>query len=173
MKNKYIAKYIKTPLGEMMAIFTEKGLSVLEYTDKKTANKGISFLEKNIIFTETTRTQLLETELKEYFEGKRTQFTIPLDIIGTPFQKKIWALLQQIPYGKTISYKQQAFNYGDVKAIRAIGLANGRNKISIIIPCHRVIGSNGKLIGYAGGVWRKKMLLELEQNETDKQIKLF
>ncbi|WGU68998.1 methylated-DNA--[protein]-cysteine S-methyltransferase [Capnocytophaga canimorsus] len=118
-------------------------------------------------------TLLLETEIENYFKGELKEFSIPLDLTGTPFQQKVWRILQQIPYGKTISYKEQAQKYRDNKAIRAIASANGKNKISIIIPCHRVIGSNGNLIGYAGGIWRKKKLLELEQNITNHQTKLF
>lgn len=173
MENKLIAKYIQTPLGEMMGIFTQNGLCFLEYTDKKTFKKDITSLNKEIIFTENELTLLLETEIENYFKGELKEFSIPLDITGTPFQQKVWRILQQIPYGKTISYKKQAQKYGDNKAIRAIASANGKNKISIIIPCHRVIGSDGNLIGYAGGIWRKKKLLELEQNTINYQTKLF
>ncbi|MFJ1426307.1 methylated-DNA--[protein]-cysteine S-methyltransferase [Capnocytophaga canimorsus] len=173
MENKLIAKYIQTPLGEMMGIFTQNGLCFLEYTDKKTFQKDITSLNKEIIFTENELTLLLETEIENYFKGELKEFSIPLDLTGTPFQQKVWRILQQIPYGKTISYKEQAQKYGDNKAIRAIASANGKNKISIIIPCHRVIGSDGNLIGYAGGIWRKKKLLELEQNTINYQTKLF
>ena len=104
----------------------------------------------------------LEIQLKEYFEGKRKQFTVKLFIEGTPFQKKVWAALQEIPYGATCSYKEQSVAVGMTKAVRAVANANGANPVSIIIPCHRVIGSNGQLTGYGGGLWRKKFLLELE-----------
>ncbi|MFJ1430379.1 methylated-DNA--[protein]-cysteine S-methyltransferase [Capnocytophaga canimorsus] len=173
MENKLIAKYIQTPLGKMMGIFTQNGLCILEYTDKKTFQKDITSLNKEIIFTENELTLLLETEIENYFKGELKEFSIPLDLTGTPFQQKVWRILQQIPYGKTISYKEQAQKYRDNKAIRAIASANGKNKISIIIPCHRVIGSDGNLIGYAGGIWRKKKLLELEQNTINYQTKLF
>lgn len=101
-------------------------------------------------------------QLTEYFAGTRKKFNVPLDVEGTEFQKRVWKELQKIPYGKTISYKTLSENLGDVKAIRAVGTANGKNPIAIIIPCHRVIGENGKLIGYASGLGIKEKLLHLE-----------
>jgi methylated-DNA-[protein]-cysteine S-methyltransferase len=101
-------------------------------------------------------------QLDEYFEGVRKEFDLPLNQNGTAFQLKVWDLLYQIPYGKTISYNQLSKQYGDLKAIRAVASANGKNNLSIIVPCHRVIGSNQSLTGYAGGLWRKKWLLEHE-----------
>ncbi|MCU0343948.1 MAG: methylated-DNA--[protein]-cysteine S-methyltransferase [Ignavibacterium sp.] len=101
-------------------------------------------------------------QLKEYFEGTRRVFDVPLDVDGTDFQKKVWNELQKIPYGKTISYKTLSEKLGDVKAIRAVGKANGQNPAAIIIPCHRVIGTDGNLIGYAGGLAVKEKLLHLE-----------
>lgn len=101
-------------------------------------------------------------QLKEYFAGTRKEFEVPLDIDGTDFQKRVWNELQNIPYGKTISYKTLSEKLGDVKAIRAVGKANGQNPIAIIIPCHRVIGADGSLIGYAGGLIIKEKLLHLE-----------
>jgi O-6-methylguanine DNA methyltransferase len=101
-------------------------------------------------------------QLKEYFAGTRKEFDVPLDIEGTDFQKRVWNELQNIPYGKTISYKSLSEKLGDVKAIRAVGKANGQNPIAIIIPCHRVIGANGTLVGYAGGLAIKEKLLHLE-----------
>lgn len=173
MPNRLIAKYIQTPLGEIIAVFSENGLQLLEYTDKTTLEKELNALKTDLIFTENRFTSLLENELDQYFNKQLMQFSVPLDSIGTPFQQKVWQLLLQIPYGKTISYKEQSEKYGDPKAIRAIASANGRNKISILIPCHRVIGNNGNLTGYTGGIWRKKALLELEQNNFQKQLKLF
>lgn len=108
---------------------------------------------------------LLETQkqLNEYFLGQRTQFDLPLDFEGTEFQKKIWHALLTIPFGETRSYKQIAEQIGNVKAVRAVGAANGKNPISIIAPCHRVIGQNGKLVGFAGGLENKEILLKIEQ----------
>ncbi len=104
-----------------------------------------------------------EKQLSEYFARKRTSFDLPLFVEGTPFQKKVWAELQKIPYGETISYGELARRCGNDKACRAVGMANNKNKIAIIIPCHRVIGSNGKLVGYAGGLDIKSRLLDLER----------
>lgn len=101
-------------------------------------------------------------QLKEYFAGIRKEFDVPLDIEGTDFQKRVWNELRNIPYGKTISYKTLSEKLGDVKAIRAVGKANGQNPIAIIIPCHRVIGANGNLVGYAGGLDIKEKLLHIE-----------
>jgi methylated-DNA-[protein]-cysteine S-methyltransferase len=102
-------------------------------------------------------------QLQDYFNGQRLQFDLPLSPAGTPFQNKVWNALQQIPFGETISYLELARRLGDPKVIRAAGTANGKNPIAIIIPCHRVIGSNGDLVGYAGGLENKKWLLEHEQ----------
>lgn len=110
-------------------------------------------------------------QLNEYFEGKRKQFSVNLNPNGTSFQKRVWKALEQIPYGKTISYLELSKQLGDVKAIRAVANANGKNPIWIIIPCHRVIGSDGSLTGYAGGLNRKKWLLEHES--PNKQQSLF
>ena len=100
--------------------------------------------------------------LQEYFDGKRTEFDLPLNAVGTPFQKKAWAALQTIPYGQTRSYKEQAEIVGNPKACRAVGAANGKNPISVIIPCHRVIGTDGSLVGFGGGLDIKRALLDLE-----------
>ena len=101
-------------------------------------------------------------QLQEYFDGKRKRFDLPMEQTGSVFQQKVWAALLDIQYGKTISYMELSKRVGDVKATRAVGSSNGKNKISIIVPCHRVIGSNGSLTGYAGGLWRKQWLLEHE-----------
>ncbi|WP_425918160.1 methylated-DNA--[protein]-cysteine S-methyltransferase [Acinetobacter sp. TSRC1-2] len=108
---------------------------------------------------------LLETQkqLTEYFAGKRQQFDLPLDFEGTEFQKKVWQALLSIPFGETRSYRDIAEQIGNVKAVRAVGAANGKNPISIIAPCHRVIGMNGKLVGFAGGLGNKHILLKIEQ----------
>lgn len=106
-----------------------------------------------------------KTQLDEYFAGKRTMFDLPLQPVGTVFQKKVWSALCDIPYGQTRSYKEIAIAVGNERACRAVGMANNKNPIAIIIPCHRVIGSNGNLVGYAGGLDMKRSLLELESNK--------
>lgn len=143
-----------TPLGHMTATASDVGLRSLVFcddSDPKNSDEPIGDL-----FIK------LERQLQEYFLGERRDFDIPLDLMGTDFQKKVWKSLLDIPYGKTISYSNQADILGNPKAIRAIASANGKNPISILIPCHRVIGSNGSLTGYAGGLERKKELLLLE-----------
>ena len=114
-------------------------------------------------------------ELLEYFAGKRKEFSVPFRQAGTEFQQKVWNELLKIPYGKTVSYNFIAESLGDKKSIRAVGASNGKNQISIIVPCHRVIGSDGSLTGYAGGLWRKKWLLnhEKEFSNGETQMEMF
>lgn len=160
-------KRIETPLGAMITCANENGICMLEFSDRKSLSKEFEDISKyfkaNIIQGENPHFKTLETELAEYFEGKRLDFTVPLAPVGTDFQKKVWEILRTIPYGTTRSYQQQADILGNPKAVRAVANANGLNKISIIIPCHRVIGTNGTLTGYGGGIWRKQKLLELEK----------
>jgi methylated-DNA-[protein]-cysteine S-methyltransferase len=143
---------IKTPLG---------------FTEVKGDVNGISkihVLDENVELSTIIPNDLIEavTQLQEYFIGKRTEFTFKLNPKGTEFQKKVWQELLQIPYGKTCSYLELSKKLGDVKAIRAVASANGKNPLWIIVPCHRVIGTDSSLTGYAGGLWRKKWLLEHE-----------
>lgn len=160
-------KRIETMLGTMIACADEHGICLLEFSDRKalpTELKSIAeYFKANIIQGENPHFITLEEELKEYFEGKRTRFSVPLSLVGTDFQKQVWKVLQEIPYGTTRTYQEQADILGNRKSVRAVANANGLNKISIIIPCHRVIGSNGHLTGYGGGIWRKQKLLELER----------
>ncbi len=167
------SKKIQTPLGEMLAIKSEKGLCMLEFFDGKSTEKQLKEIENigDILSKEEEEEvlNLLEEELNLYFEGTLKEFTVPLDFIGTDFQKKVWNELLKIPFGETRSYKEQSIAVGDLLAIRAVANANGKNKIAILVPCHRVIGSDGSLTGYAGGKKRKQFLLELES----KQLTLF
>ena len=112
-------------------------------------------------------------QLEDYFSGKSIEFDLPLNPKGTEFQQKVWNELIKIPYGETITYMELAVRLGDAKAVRAVGTANGRNRIAIVIPCHRVIGAGNKLTGYAGGIWRKKILLELEMKHSIRKNSLF
>ena len=114
-----------------------------------------------------------EQQLSEYFKGQRSEFSLPVELRGTDFQKQVWTELQKIPYGKTISYSELAIRLGDIKTIRAAGSANGKNKLPILIPCHRVIGKNGSLVGFAGGLDTKKWLLRREGAIPGEQIDLF
>ncbi|WP_317207353.1 bifunctional transcriptional activator/DNA repair enzyme AdaA [Chryseobacterium gleum] len=160
-------KRIETMLGTMIACADENGICLLEFSDRKalpTELKSIAaHCKANIIQGENPHFETLEQQLSEYFEGRRTEFTVPLSPVGTAFQKEVWNILQEIPYGATRSYQEQADILGSPKSVRAVANANGLNKISILIPCHRVIGSNGQLTGYGGGIWRKQKLLQLEK----------
>lgn len=160
-------KRIETPLGTMIACADENGISMLEFSERKSLQKELEEISKhfkaNIIQGENPHFKTLEKELEDYFNGKIREFTVPLSPVGTDFQKKVWEVLRKIPYGTTRSYQEQANILGSPKSVRAVANANGLNKISIIIPCHRVIGTNGTLTGYGGGIWRKQKLLELEK----------
>lgn len=126
----------------------------------------VSFGKRNPVHAVCQETPVIKqavSELQEYFEGRRQEFTVPLHPQGTDFQLRVWQVLRTIPYGKTWSYKQVATAAGNPNASRAVGMANNRNPIAIIIPCHRVIGANGRLVGYAGGLDVKEKLLEIEQ----------
>lgn len=164
--------YIETPLGEMIACATDKGICLLEFNDRKKLDGQFEKLAKdlnaNIVEQENKHFALLKKELEAYFNHDLKIFTVPLYLVGTEFQKKVWQALLTIPYGKTVSYLQQSESMGNPLSIRAVANANGMNKIAIIVPCHRVIGSNGKLTGYAGGLERKQFLLNLEKGITEK-----
>lgn len=147
------ARIITTPIGNMIAIADQDALISLDFTEKSIENKH---------YDHPLLTQL-EIELNQYFRGERKIFTLPLNPTGTLFQKKTWETLLTIPYGETLSYAAEAKRFGNPKAVRAVANANGRNPISILIPCHRVIATGGGLGGYSGGLWRKEFLLDLEK----------
>ena len=168
--NELTVAALATPLGEMLAVFGGKGLCLLEFVGQKQLEQEITAVQKALhgqfIFQENEQTQLLRQELDLYFQGRLKVFATPLEMIGTAFQQQVWNALLTIPYGETRSYKEQAQQLGNPKAVRAVAAANGQNKVSILIPCHRVIGSDGKLTGYAGGLNRKQSLLALERGEV-------
>jgi methylated-DNA-[protein]-cysteine S-methyltransferase len=151
---------INTPLGLTEIQGDENGISKIYIRDEdvEITSKIPSKLKEAVI------------QLQEYFEGKRTHFTFLLHPSGTEFQKKVWQELLNIPLGKTCSYLELSKKLGDVKAIRAVAAANGKNPLWIVVPCHRVIGSDGSLTGYAGGLWRKKWLLEHENPSVQKTL---
>ena len=161
---------LETPLGTMFACAVEQGICLLEFTDRRMLETELKALTKvlnaNIIQGANRHFDLLKQQLDEYFEGKRKEFTVPLYTPGTEFQESVWKELQNIPYGSTRSYKQQAAALQKPEAVRAVANANGMNRISIIIPCHRVIGNDGSLTGYGGGLWRKKWLLDMEKKNV-------
>ncbi|GEL10431.1 methylated-DNA-[protein]-cysteine S-methyltransferase [Flavobacterium glycines] len=153
--------YFKTPLGIAKIIGDENGISVISIADEGTVSETIPEVLQEAV-----------SQLNDYFEGKRTDFNFKLNPSGTEFQQKVWKALVEIPFGKTMSYLDLSKKLGDVKAIRAVASANGKNPLWIVVPCHRVIGTDGSLTGYAGGLWRKKWLLEHE-NPSRKQELLF
>jgi methylated-DNA-[protein]-cysteine S-methyltransferase len=157
----YSYKTMHSPVGELKLVASDKGLAAIlwENDDPKRVRLGLMEEDKK-------HPVLMETErqLKDYFAGKLKKFTVKMDFAGTEFQKKVWKGLLTIPFGETRSYAQIAKQIGSPKAVRAVGAANGRNPISIIAPCHRVIGSNGKLTGFAGGLKAKACLLGIESD---------
>jgi AraC family transcriptional regulator, regulatory protein of adaptative response / methylated-DNA-[protein]-cysteine methyltransferase len=167
---------IETPLGEMVAAATDEGVCLLEFNDRRMLPTEYKDLERLLktTFKEEENGHLitLKKQLKEYFEGKRKKFDIPLVITGTEFQREVWKELQNIQFGTTRSYEEQAIALNKPNSIRAVANANGMNRISIVIPCHRVIGSDGRLTGYGGGLKRKKWLLDHEKKHSGKAVDL-
>ena len=145
--------FLKTPLGIAEIKGDERGLVAISVLNEETRE-----ISREIPASLINAVQ----QLQEYFAGKRKEFQLKLNLQGTPFQKKVWQSLLEIPFGKTISYLEHSKKLGDEKVIRAVASANGKNPLWIVVPCHRVIGSDGTLTGYAGGLWRKKWLLEHE-----------
>ena len=165
MKTTYFTE-IESPLGTITLRGTERGLTGIYMQDHR---HGPEELLRRGWQRDDRRFADARAQLEEYFAGKRTVFTVQIDreeIGGTDFQRRVWASLEAIPYGVTISYGELARRIEKPTAVRAVGLANGRNPLSIIVPCHRVIGANGKLTGYGGGMERKQMLLDLEKGDS-------
>ena len=162
------ARWIDTPLGAMLALADQGGLHLLEFVDRRGLENEISRLRRQtgsvIVPGNNSILEKVIEELKIYFEGTSANFNVPLVVRGSGFEQAVWRLLQQIPPGETWSYHQLAERLGQPTATRAVGNANGRNILALVIPCHRVIRADGSLSGYGGGVWRKKWLLEHEQN---------
>jgi len=158
---------VLTPLGPMVAGVNEEGLCLLEFADRRMLATQVERLQKRlgcaIAPGENAFTAQIARELEEYFAGERRAFTVPLVLRGTEFQEAVWRELLRIPYGETRSYEQMARAIGRPKAVRALGTANGDNRLAIVVPCHRVIRADGSLSGYGGGKWRKQQLLELER----------
>lgn len=166
--NQINIKYYKTKYGELIIGSFNDKLCILDWRYRKMRNSidtrilkalNATFIEKDTLIIEETINQL-----DEYFNLERKEFDIPLLTLGTPFQQSVWEALIKVPYGTTSTYLQLSKDINNVKAVRAVANANGANAISIIVPCHRIIGTNGELTGYAGGLGVKKKLLDLEQN---------
>lgn len=152
--------YMSTPVGQLKLVAHATALVAVLWQNENPKRVRLAELVEQQDHQILCATQ---QQLAEYFAGTRQQFDLPLDFEGTEFQKQVWQALLQIPYGETRSYKQLAEQLGNPKAVRAVGAANGKNPISIIAPCHRVIGASGKLVGFAGGLDNKEILLKLEQ----------
>lgn len=152
-------KKMLTPVGELTLVATDVGMAAILWEDDDPKRVRVQAFEQN---DQHPLLLQCERQLTEYFAGKRREFSLPLDMLGTDFQKSVWQRLLAIPYGETRSYGQLATELGNPKAMRAVGAANGKNPLSIIVPCHRVIGASGKLTGFAGGLEVKERLLRLE-----------
>ena len=162
-----LAGWLDTPLGAMLAVAGDDGLHMLEFVDRRAIERQIETLRKRLraVIVPGTNEHLerIGDELARYFAGRLTEFTVPTILTGSPFQVQVWNRLAQIPYGQTLSYSQMAADIGRAGTQRAVGRANGDNRIGIVLPCHRVVRSDGTLCGYGGGVWRKKWLLDHER----------
>lgn len=160
-------KEYSTPIGPMTGVATADHLLLLEFKSRKELADELNQLTKkyetDFSNEDNNVLALLDQELKEYFAGQRQKFNTPFQLDGTPFQLKVWGELLLVPYGETRTYLEQAKSFGDEKAIRALATANGKNKLAILLPCHRIIGSDGSLTGYAGGLEKKRFLLNLER----------
>lgn len=160
------AKDIRTPIGDMLAACTAEGVCLFDFIHRKMMDRMVERVKTHLgtefTYTDHPHLSTLEHQMAAYFSGERRDFDLPLVWSGTPFQQRVWQALLEIPYGTTRSYKQQSGILGDEKAIRAVAKANGENGIAIIVPCHRVIGTHGSLVGYGGGLHRKKWLLQHE-----------
>lgn len=161
-----VTSWIESPFGPLVAAATSRGICLLEFTDRRMLDHQFKRLRRYfnsaIVPGDNIHITQLKKELKEYFDGKRREFSVALVFPGSPFEEKVWNALLKIPAGTTASYHDVARMIGTPQSSRAVGRANGMNRIAIVIPCHRVINKNGRLGGYGGGVWRKKMLLALE-----------
>ena len=161
---------LTTPLGPMFVGATERGVCLLEFVDRRMLETEFRDLQRllnaQILLGDNVHITQVKRELKEYFKGSRHNFDVLLDTPGTEFQRNSWQALQSIPYGTTVSYQEQAGRIGNPDAVRAVARANGANRVAIMIPCHRVIGKNGKLTGYGGGLERKKWLLAHERSNV-------
>lgn len=170
-----VAAWMETPVGPMIAAATSQGVCLLEFTDRRMLEAQFQTLRRRfsaaIVPGENNHIEQLRSELQEYFDGRRRTFSTSVVYPGSPFQVRVWDALRTIPYGETWSYDRLAEEIGSPGASRAVGRANGLNRMSIVIPCHRVVNKNGDLCGYGGGLWRKRYLLELERQSKEPRTK--
>jgi methylated-DNA-[protein]-cysteine S-methyltransferase len=154
--------YYRSPIGILKIIGSQDGVASVLFVDDAPSDKDTPPVLRDCVM-----------QLDEYFGGKRREFSLKLDLRGTEFQKRVWRELQKIPFGKTLSYLDIALTIGKKESTRAVGRANGQNPVSIIVPCHRVIGSDGSLTGYGGGLWRKRWLLNFENHMSQDDLFAF
>jgi methylated-DNA-[protein]-cysteine S-methyltransferase len=166
------ASYLEmnSPVGELAIVTSAKGLHAVLWDNLKEESDYKKIIDTLPHEANNKLGKKVKTQLQEYFQGKRKKFDLPLALVGTEFQKQAWKQLIKIPYGETICYGEQAARLGDKKKARAVGMANSKNPISIIVPCHRGIGKNGKLTGFAGGLDKKELLLELEARCCSRKV---
>jgi AraC family transcriptional regulator, regulatory protein of adaptative response / methylated-DNA-[protein]-cysteine methyltransferase len=161
--------WIRTAVGPLVVGTTEQAVCLLEFSDRRMLESQLQTLRRRfhaaLLPGSNRLVAVLQEQLDQYFAGARREFTIPLSCPGTPFQENVWSQLRRIPYGSTCSYKDLAHAVGRPLAVRAVGTANGMNRLAILIPCHRVVNANGELGGYGGGLWRKRRLLDLESGQ--------
>ena len=166
-KNRLVYERFDAPLGPMIAVASEQGLCLLEFGDRRMLESEFTDLQQRldaVLLPGTNEfTKAAVQQIGEYFAGTRKSFTVPLHAPGSAFQQRVWTALREIPFGEIRSYGDIASAIGEPKAMRAVGTANGMNRLAILIPCHRVIGADGALTGYGGGLWRKDWLLRHEQ----------
>jgi AraC family transcriptional regulator of adaptative response/methylated-DNA-[protein]-cysteine methyltransferase len=159
--------FLDTLIGRMLAAANDAGVALLEFSDRTMLPANYATLQQRLGAAAVPgchpHLDQLGVELAEYFNGRRQEFSVPLATCGTPFQERVWAELRRIPWARTASYEEVARRIGRPSAVRAVARANGQNRISILIPCHRVVGKDGTLTGYGGGLWRERLLLELER----------
>jgi methylated-DNA-[protein]-cysteine S-methyltransferase len=155
---------VVSPCGPLTLVAADGVLTALYMTEQRHRPDQVTFGER--VGTGVAPFAEVAAQLKEYFAGRRTTFELPLNLVGTPFQQRVWTALLDIPYGETVSYGELAGELGQPTASRAVGLANGKNPVGIIVPCHRVVGSKGDLTGYGGGLERKRYLLEFERGDS-------
>jgi AraC family transcriptional regulator of adaptative response/methylated-DNA-[protein]-cysteine methyltransferase len=170
-----LLEWIASPVGPLVAGATSEGVALLEFSDRRMLEAQLKTLRRRLgaplVPGRNRWLEKLRTQLDEYFAGRRNDFDLPLVIRGTPFQEQVWRTLLTIPYGETWSYRDVAARIGQAGATRAVGTANGMNRIAIVIPCHRVVNADGRMGGYGGGLWRKQFLLDLERGQRALDIR--
>ena len=169
MPKVFYKSYFDSPLGQMLAISDNKFLYLLEFTERKNLDREIARLKTKIQLADSPISRQIKSEIVAYFAGNLTQFRTPIHLPGTDFQQQVWRQVEQVTYGQTVTYQDIANKIGKPKASMAVGSANGANQFVILIPCHRLIRTDGGLAGYAAGLWRKAALLKMERDNYERK----